>query len=76
MSNDDPIAPAAKTLTAKVIKTLPNSRYRVSTEHGEEIEAHVSGKMRMKFIRILPGERVQIEVSPFDRNLGRITGLL
>ena len=74
MSDDDPTALPATVLSAKVIKTLPNARYRVSTEHGDEIEAHVSGNMRMEFIRILSGDRVRIEVSPFDRTLGRITG--
>ena len=74
MSDDDSISRPATTLSAKVLKTLPNARYRVATEHGDEIEAHVSGNMRMEFIRILPGDQVQIEPSPFDRNLARITG--
>ncbi len=74
MSADDPISLPGKILPATVLATLPNARFRVSTEHGGELEAHVSGKMRMEVIRILPGDRVQIEVSPFDANLARITG--
>ena len=52
---------------------LPNSRYRVQLDNGDEILAHPSGDMRMNLIRILPGDAVTVEVSPFDRNLGRIT---
>jgi len=74
MSDDDSTSLPATVLSAKVLKTLPNARFRVSTEHGDEIDAHVSGRMRMEFIRILPGDQVQIELSPFDQNLARITG--
>ena len=63
----------AQPVRAKVLEVLPNARYRVQTANGEEVLAHVSGKMRMHLIRILPGDEVGIEVSPFDRNLARIT---
>lgn len=60
-------------MNATIVAALPNSRYRVRLDDGDEILAHVSGNMRMRLIRILPGDKVTIEVSPFDRNLGRIT---
>ena len=56
-----------------VKETLPNAMYRVEIEGGHEVLAHVSGKMRMHFIRILPGERVALELSPYDLTRGRIT---
>ena len=58
---------------ATVLETLPNARFRVALPDGNEVLAHVSGDMRMQVIRILPGDRVHVEVSPFDRNLARIT---
>ena len=57
---------------AEVIEALPNAMFRVKLESGHQILAHVSGKMRMHFIRILPGDTVTIEVSPYDLNRGRI----
>ena len=57
----------------KVIETLPNAMFRVELENGHEILAHVSGKIRMHYIRILPGDRVTVEMSPYDLTKGRIT---
>jgi len=57
---------------AKVIDALPNAVFRVELEGGHQIMAHVSGKMRMHFIRILPGDTVTVEMSPYDLNRGRI----
>jgi translation initiation factor IF-1 len=59
-------------LQAKVTEALPNAMFRVELENGHEILAHVSGKMRMHFIRILPGDTVTVEMSPYDLNKGRI----
>ncbi|NQT19671.1 MAG: translation initiation factor IF-1 [Planctomycetes bacterium] len=57
---------------AVVKEALPNARFRVELENGHEVLAHVSGKMRMHFIRILPGDSVTIEMSPYDLTKGRI----
>ncbi|GAY73253.1 MULTISPECIES: translation initiation factor IF-1 [Lentilactobacillus] len=57
----------------KVIETLPNAMFRVELENGHEILAHVSGKIRMHYIRILPGDKVTVEMSPYDLSKGRIT---
>jgi translation initiation factor IF-1 len=57
---------------AKVLEALPNAMFKVALENGHEILAHVSGKMRMNFIRILPGDTVTVEVSPYDLTRGRI----
>jgi translation initiation factor IF-1 len=59
-------------LQAKVTDALPNAVFRVELENGHKILAHVSGKMRMNFIRILPGDSVVVEMSPYDLNRGRI----
>jgi translation initiation factor IF-1 len=59
-------------LEAKVIDALPNAVFRVQLEGGHQILAHVSGKMRMHFIRILPGDKVTVEMSPYDLTRGRI----
>ncbi|MDS1030441.1 translation initiation factor IF-1 [Bacillota bacterium LX-D] len=56
----------------KVIEPLPNAMFKVELENGHKVLAHVSGKIRMNFIRILPGDRVTIELSPYDLNRGRI----
>lgn len=57
-----------------VVENLPNARFRVKLEEGDmEVLAHVSGKMRMHYIRILPGDKVRVELSPYDLTLGRIT---
>lgn len=57
----------------KVLETLPNAMFRVELDNGHKVLAHVSGKMRMHFIRILPGDRVTVELSPYDLSRGRIT---
>ena len=57
----------------KVIEALPNDMFRVELENGHLVLAHVSGKMRMNFIRILPGDKVKLELSPYDLSRGRIT---
>ncbi len=59
-------------LQATVTEALPNAMFKVELENGHKILAHVSGKMRMHFIRILPGDKVTIEMSPYDLNRGRI----
>jgi len=56
-----------------VTESLPNATFRVELENGHTILAHISGKMRMHFIRILPGDKVTIEMSPYDLSKGRIT---
>jgi len=56
-----------------VVEPLPNASFKVELENGHEVLAHVSGKMRMHYIRILPGDRVQVELSPYDLSRGRIT---
>lgn len=57
----------------KVLETLPNAMFKVELENGHKVLAHVSGKMRMHFIRILPGDKVTVELSPYDLTRGRIT---
>jgi translation initiation factor IF-1 len=59
-------------LQARVTEALPNAMFKVELENGHKILAHVSGKMRMNFIRILPGDTVTVEMSPYDLNRGRI----
>ena len=59
-------------LQARVIEALPNAMFKVELENGHRILAHVSGKMRMNFIRILSGDSVTVEMSPYDLNRGRI----
>jgi translation initiation factor IF-1 len=56
-----------------VIEPLPNAMFRVELENGHKVLAHVSGKIRMHFIRILPGDKVTVELSPYDLTRGRIT---
>ena len=56
-----------------VVEPLPNAMFRVELENGHKVLAHVSGKMRMNFIRILPGDKVKVELSPYDLTRGRIT---
>ena len=57
----------------EIVEALPNAMFRVKLENGHVVLAHVSGKMRMHFIRILPGDRVKLELSPYDLSRGRIT---
>jgi translation initiation factor IF-1 len=56
-----------------VVEPLPNAMFRVALESGHKVLAHISGKMRMNFIRILPGDKVIVELSPYDLTRGRIT---
>jgi translation initiation factor IF-1 len=56
-----------------VLETLPNAMFRVELENKHQVLAHISGRMRKHFIRILPGDRVQMELSPYDLSRGRIT---
>ena len=56
-----------------VIETLPNAMFRIELENKHKVLAHISGRMRKYFIRILPGDRVQLELSPYDMSRGRIT---
>lgn len=56
----------------KVLEPLPNAMFRVELENGHEVLAHISGKMRMHFIKILPGDTVTVELSPYDLTRGRI----
>lgn len=57
----------------KVLEALPNATFKVALENGHEILAHISGKLRMHFIKILPGDKVTVEISPYDLTKGRIT---
>lgn len=60
-------------IKGKVIEALPNAMFQVELPNGHKIMAHISGKMRMNFIRIYPGDKVTIELSPYDLTRGRIT---
>lgn len=60
-------------IDGEVIDALPNAMFRVRLENNHEIIAHISGKMRMHYIRILPGDRVTVDISPYDLTKGRIT---
>jgi len=60
-------------MTGEVAEALPNAMFRVRLENGHEIVCHVSGKIRMNYIRILPGDKVAVEMSPYDLTKGRIT---
>ena len=67
MSKEDAIE-----VTGTVVETLPNAMFRVEIENGHRVLAHISGKMRMHFIKILPGDKVTVELSPYDLSRGRI----
>ena len=60
-------------IEGKVIEALPNAQFQVELENGHQILAHISGKLRMNFLRILPGDKVTVEISPYDLTKGRIT---
>ena len=60
-------------LEGKVVETLPNAMFKVELENGHQVLAHNSGKLRMNFIKILPGDKVKLEMSPYDLTRGRIT---
>ncbi|WP_061230699.1 translation initiation factor IF-1 [Leptospira weilii] len=63
----------AITVDGTVLEPLPNAMFRVELENGHKVWAHISGKMRMHYIRILPGDKVTVELSPYDLSKGRIT---
>ena len=60
-------------IEGEVVEALPNTMFRVRLDNEHEVLAHISGKMRMHYIRILPGDRVKVELSPYDLHRGRIT---
>lgn len=68
MSKEDAIE-----LEGKVVEPLPNAMFKVELENGYQVLAHISGKMRMHYIKILPGDKVTVELSPYDLDRGRIT---
>lgn len=68
MSKEDAIE-----LEGTVVEPLPNAVFKVELENGHQVLAHISGKMRMHYIKILPGDRVTVELSPYDLDRGRIT---
>ena len=68
MSKDDVIE-----MQGEVVENLPNATFRVKLENGHMVLAHISGKMRMHYIRILPGDKVKVELTPYDLSRGRIT---
>lgn len=61
------------TVEGTIIEPLPNAMFRVELDNGHRVLAHISGKMRMHFIKILPGDRVTVELSPYDLTRGRVT---
>ena len=67
MAKEEPIE-----VEGRVIEPLPNAMFRVELENGHRVLAHISGKMRMHFIKILPGDKVPVELSPYDLTRGRI----
>ncbi len=67
MAKEEPIE-----VEGKVLEPLPNAMFRVELENGHRVLAHISGRMRMHFIKILPGDRVTVELSPYDLTRGRI----
>lgn len=68
MSKEEPIK-----VEGTVLETLPNAMFKVELENNHQVLAHISGKMRMHFIKILPGDKVTVELSPYDLSRGRIT---
>ncbi len=68
MAKEDPIK-----VEGIVLETLPNAMFKVELENKHQVLAHISGKMRMHFIKILPGDKVTVELSPYDLSRGRIT---
>ncbi len=68
MAKEEPIK-----VDGKVLETLPNAMFKVELENKHVLLAHISGKMRMHFIKILPGDKVTVEISPYDLSQGRIT---
>jgi translation initiation factor IF-1 len=74
VEDEEPVAKKdAIEVEGTVIEPLPNTMFAVELENGHRVLAHISGKLRMNFIRILPGDRVRVELSPYDLSRGRIT---
>lgn len=77
LSNEESVLPKPKedaiVLEGTIVESLPNAMFRVELENGHKVLAHISGKMRMHYIRILPGDKVQVELTPYDLTRGRIT---
>jgi translation initiation factor IF-1 len=77
LSNEERVLPKPKedaiVLEGTIVESLPNAMFRVELENGHKVLAHISGKMRMHYIRILPGDKVQVELTPYDLTRGRIT---
>jgi len=79
LSDNNEEAPLAKpkedaiVLEGTILESLPNAMFRVELENGHKVLAHISGKMRMHYIRILPGDKVPVELTPYDFTRGRIT---
>jgi len=76
-SEKEPVLPKPKedaiVLEGTILESLPNAMFRVELDNGHKVLAHISGKMRMHYIRILPGDKVQVELTPYDLTRGRIT---
>jgi translation initiation factor IF-1 len=74
---EEPVLPKPKedaiVLEGTIVESLPNAMFRVELENSHKVLAHISGKMRMHYIRILPGDKVQVELTPYDLTRGRIT---
>ena len=70
---EDKMAKDVIEIEGKILESMPNAMFRVELENGHEILAHISGKIRKNFIRILPGDRVKVEMTPYDLSKGRIT---
>lgn len=77
LSTEETVLPKPKedaiVLEGTIVESLPNAMFRVELENGHKVLAHISGKMRMHYIRILPGDKVQVELTPYDLTRGRIT---
>ena len=71
--NEENMAKDVIEIEGKILESMPNAMFRVELENGHEILAHISGKIRKNFIRILPGDRVKVEMTPYDLTKGRIT---
>ena len=73
LSNDAKIRKEVIKLTGKVVEALPGTKFRVELENGHIIVAHMSGKMRKNYIRLVPGDKVDVELTPYDLTKGRIS---
>lgn len=71
--NEDDMSKDVIEIEGTILESMPNAMFRVELENGHEILAHISGKIRKNFIRILPGDKVKVEMTPYDLSKGRIT---